>query len=525
MMWRLANESAPSLLFVGEGSNTPRGMTALGAMETDPQEETLRFLSTLDGGAKVVSTHISRVVLGATRAFKLKRAVVFPYLDFSTPQKRLFFCEREAALNARLAPRLYLGARRVTREADGRLTLEGRGELVDAVVEMRRFPDDALLETRARDGRLEEAEIERLARRLARFHDGAEIARGSGGAGAMRRVLSLAAESLRGAPPASGEEIDAHLDRLSALLERHAALLDARDARGATRHGHGDLTLRNICLFEGEPTPFDCIEFSDALAKIDTLYDLAFLLMDLWRLGLERLANVAFNRYLDARDEADGLPLLPFFMAMRATIRAHVAISQQRMDEAREEFALARRLVEDAPPLVVAIGGFSGSGKSSVAAALAPLVGAPPGARTLNSDRLRKALFGAEPTARLPPPAYDSAVSVRVYAQMMGESERVAASPWPVVVDAVFDKEEARHDVEAAAKRAGARFFGFWLDAPLEARLRRVDARKGDPSDATRDVLLRQMQGETGAIGWRRLDAARGAEEVAAEIAAAVQVS
>ena len=341
----------------------------------------------------------------------------------------------------------------------------------------------------------------------------------------MRQVLSLAAESLRRAPPASGEAIDAHLDRLSALLDRHAARLDARDARGSTRHGHGDLTLRNICLFEGEPTPFDCIEFSDALARIDTLYDLAFLLMDLWRLGLKKLANVALNRYLDARDEADGLPLLPFFMALRATIRAHVAVSQEKMDEAREDFALAQELAREAPPLAVAVGGFSGSGKSSVAAALAPLVGAPPGARTLNSDRLRKAFFGAEPTARLPPQAYDSAVSVKVYAQMIGEAQRVAASPWPVVVDAVFDKQEARQEIEAAAKSAGAPFFGFWLDAPLEARLQRVDARKGDPSDATRDVLLRQMQGETGAIHWLRLDAARPAAEIAEEIAAAVKAS
>ncbi len=494
-------------------------------MDIDPQEETLRFLSELEGGAKVVSTHISRVVLGATRAYKLKRAIVFPYLDFSTPQKRLAFCEREAALNARLAPRLYLGARRVMRAADGRLALDGAGPLVDAVVEMRRFPDDALLETRAREGLLEEAEIERLARRLAQFHDGAEIARGSGGARAMRQVLSLAAESLRRAPPASGEAIDAHLDRLSALLDRHAARLDARDARGSTRHGHGDLTLRNICLFEGEPTPFDCIEFSDALARIDTLYDLAFLLMDLWRLGFKKLANVALNRYLDARDEADGLPLLPFFMALRATIRAHVAVSQEKMDEAREDFALAQELAREAPPLAVAVGGFSGSGKSSVAAALAPLVGAPPGARTLNSDRLRKAFFGAEPTARLPPQAYDSAVSVKVYAQMIGEAHRVAASPWPVVVDAVFDKEEARGEIEAAAKSAGAPFFGFWLDAPLEARLQRVDARKGDPSDATRDVLLRQMHGETGALLWRRLDAARSAAQIAEEIAAGVRGS
>ena len=492
-------------------------------METDPQDETLRFLSTLDGAEQVISTHISRVVLGATRVFKLKRAIVFPYLDFSTPEKRLAFCEREAALNARLAPRLYLGARRVTREANGRLALDGAGALVDAVVEMRRFPDDALLETRAREGLLSAAEIERLAFSLARFHDGAEIARAKGGAKAMRAVLALCAESLRGAPPAAIADIDAHIDRLSALIERDAALLDARDARGCTRHGHGDLILRNICLFEGEPTPFDCIEFSDALAQIDTLYDLAFLLMDLWRLGLKHLANVALNRYLDARDEADGLPLLPLFMALRATIRAHVAVSQQRVEEAREDFALAQDLAHEAPPLVVAIGGFSGSGKSSVAAALAPLIGAPPGARTLNSDRLRKALFGAEPTARLPAQAYDSAVSVNVYAQMIAEARRVAASPWPVVVDAVFDKEEARRDIEAAAKTAGAPFLGFWLDAPIEERLQRVDARKHDPSDATREVLLRQMRGETGVIAWRRLDAARPAAESAEEIAAAVE--
>ncbi len=341
----------------------------------------------------------------------------------------------------------------------------------------------------------------------------------------MRRVISLAAESLRRAPPAPAEEVDAHLDRLSTLLERHAAL--ARRARRPrrTRHGHGDLTLRNICLFEGEPTPFDCIEFSDALAQIDTLYDLAFLLMDLCRLGLAPLANVALNRYLDARDEADGLPLLPLFMALRATIRAHVAVSQERMEEAREDFALARELAQEPAPLLVAIGGLSGSGKSSVAAALAPLLGAAPGARTLNSDRLRKALFGAEPTARLPPQAYESAVSVKVYAQMIAEAQRVAASPWPVVVDAVFDKEALRRDIEAAAKAAGAPFFGFWLDAPLEARLARVDARKDDASDATRHVLLRQAQSETGPIQWRRLDAARPAAETAKAIAAAAKAS
>ena len=122
-------------------------------MDADAQEETLRFLASLDGGGEIVSTHISRVVLGRTRAFKLKRAVAFPYLDFSTPRKRLAMCEREVALNRRTAPTLYIAARRVTREADGALALDGAGELVDAVVEMRRFDDGALLESSPRGAR------------------------------------------------------------------------------------------------------------------------------------------------------------------------------------------------------------------------------------------------------------------------------------------------------------------------------------------------------------------------------------
>ena len=160
-------------------------------MTADAQEETLRFLASLDGGGEIVSTHISRVVLGQTRAFKLKRAVAFPYLDFSTPGKRLAMCEREVALNRRTAPTLYLGARRVTREADGALALDGAGELVDAVVEMRRFDDGALLESFAARGALSTQIIERLARKIAAFHDEAEVIREGGGSDAMRRVAEF----------------------------------------------------------------------------------------------------------------------------------------------------------------------------------------------------------------------------------------------------------------------------------------------------------------------------------------------
>ncbi len=488
-------------------------------MTDDGQEETLRFLASLCGEAKIVSTHISRVVLGPTRAFKLKRAVFFPYLDFSTPQRRLAMCAREVELNRRTAPLLYLGVRRVTREADGALALCGEGELVDGVVEMRRFEDGALLDQMAAEGRLEPHIIEALARRVAGFHEAAAPVFSCGGLASMRRVLALNEVSLRASPPASPRDIAAHCATLTALLEKHGALLDARHARGKTRQCHGDLTLRNVCMLDGEPTPFDCIEFSDELALIDVLYDLAFLLMDLCRAKRRDLANLALNRYLDQRDETFGLPLLPLFMSLRATIRAHVAAAKGDAAEAAEDFDLARILAHERGPCLIAIGGFSGAGKSSVAAALAPLIGAAPGARTLGSDRLRKQLCGAEPLQRLPPSAYEPAVSARVYAQLGGLAERTCAAPWPVVVDAVFDRAESRVDIESVARGAGVPFFGIWLDADLNARLSRVEARKGDPSDATRDVLLRQMQHDSGEISWRRFDAGQGLDKIVAKIA------
>ena len=302
----------------------------------------------------------------------MKRAVAFPYLDFSTPPKRLAMCEREVALNRRTAPTLYLGARRVTREADGALALDGAGELVDAVVEMRRFDDGALLESFAARGALSTQIIEQLARNIAAFHDEAKVIREAAGA---TRCAASCCSTRRACATFHRRRAGIwrpHDARLRALLQKHGPLLDARHARGKTRRCHGDLTLRNICVVDGAPTPFDCIEFSDELAAIDVLYDLAFLLMDLHRVGESGLANFALNRYLDWRDECDGLGLLPFFMSLRATIRAHIGAAQNKPDEARRYFDLARELARDGAPCLIAIGGYSGSGKSSVAAALAP---------------------------------------------------------------------------------------------------------------------------------------------------------
>jgi predicted kinase len=301
------------------------------------------------------------------------------------------------------------------------------------------------------------------------------------------------------------------------------------------RRCHGDLILRNICLLDGVPTLFDCLEFDEGLATIDVLYDLAFLLMDLWHLDQRELANFLCNRYLDECDETDGLPLVPFFMAIRAAVRAHVtaaqadealsAIKESLRSEAMAYFDLAVDLLKDADPIVVAVGGLSGSGKSTVASIVAPWLGPPPGARTLNTDRIRKRMYGVAAEVRLPEAAYRPEVSEVVYAMLRQETNRVLATGGAVVLDAVFDRRDERRSIEAVAEAAKVPFRGFWLEAPTATLVALVAARQNDPSDATADVLAAQMARDCGEVGWRRIDASTDPTQIRAAILSELQLT
>jgi len=300
-------------------------------------------------------------------------------------------------------------------------------------------------------------------------------------------------------------------------------LLDRRRANGKVRRCHGDLHLRNICLFDDKPTLFDCLEFSDALASIDVLYDLAFLLMDLEHRGLAEFANVVLNRYLDLTGEDDGLAAMPLFLSLRAAIRAHVTATamdqaaaaerkQEPAAEARSYLSLAARLLRPRPRRLVAIGGLSGSGKSTLATALAPAIGA----RVLRSDVIRKRLFGVAPETRLPAHAYAAEISRLVYETLRQRATAALASGYSVIIDAVSLKPEERQSFVAAANAAAVPFSGLWLGAPgsvMEARLR---ARRHDASDASPEVLTQQLRQDAGAIDWTVLDAGSGSEACAA---------
>jgi hypothetical protein len=496
-----------------------------------------------------IDTHGAIVFLAGDRALKLKRAVRFSFLDYSTAERRRIACAAELAINRRTAPDLYLGVRPVLAVSDGRLALGALGEgaaeegAVDWVLEMRRFDDDALLDQRAREGRLDEPTVLALADAIAGFHHAAARRPEHGGHAAMTRivqgVLAGLAEDGAALDPLKLSELG---DAMQARLARDRALLDARRDQGYVRHGHGDLHLGNVCLWRGRPTLFDAIEFDDAIACGDLLYDLAFLLMDLGHRRLDRLANAAFNRYM-ARALAEdgtaclaGLGLLPLFLACRAAIRCRVGLAAARAQpdealaaakraEAATYLALARDSLDPPPPRLVAIGGLSGTGKSTLAHALAPEIGARPGAVVLRSDVLRKALSGCDLFQRLPQSAYAPDFTERVFAAVARGAAVALAAGHAVIADAVYLAPLQRRAIEAAARLAGVPFAGLWLEAPAALLEQRVTERRNDVSDADVAIVRAQAGIDPGPLDWTRLDAGRPPAQIAAEARAALSQS
>jgi hypothetical protein len=392
---------------------------------------------------------------------------------------------------------------------------------------MRRFDQNTLFECLADRMQLSSRLMVDLAEQIAQFHAAADIDYESGGSSGVAATTASDARNLRAAAPATLEAgaVEALIAATTAELARMAPLLEARRCTGKVRHCHGDLHLRNICLVAGRPTLFDCVEFNRLISNIDVLYDLAFLLMDLHARKLDAFGNAVFNRYLDLRDESDGLAAIPLFLAVRAGVRAHVdaaaAIRQAQpealartQDEARRYLAQSVDLLKPRPPRLLAIGGLSGSGKSTVAYGLAPDIGSVPGARVLRSDVIRKRMFGAALTDRLPSSAYAGAVGERVFERMRENAAAALAAGRSVIADAVYARAAERDAIATVAHEAGVPFVGLWLEAPAETLASRIDARRGDASDATAAVLRRQVAYDLGRIEWHRIDAGRPAATV-----------
>ncbi|WP_091741982.1 AAA family ATPase [Phenylobacterium immobile] len=458
---------------------------------------------------RAIETAIARVFLEGDTAWKTKRRLALSYVDFSTPLKRLTALERELEFNSAVAPGLYRAVHAVTRAADGGLELDGSGAVVDHVLEMRRFADDDVLA--ADPERIDGVLADRLGRMVARAHAEAPL-RAQGGAASLKFTIGSNAQLIGEGAARIGHDLAASLIALTdAEYARQAALLERRTVEGFSRRCHGDLHLGNILAQNGEPTPFDCIEFNDLLSDIDVQYDLAFLLMDLAFRGRADAAVRALSAYLDEAARTvpqglcEGLAALPLMLSVRAAVRAHVALHADDDDLARAYAQAAVDLLKPAPARLVAVGGLSGSGKSTIARLIAPSLGPAPGAVVLRTDEIRKRLWGAVADTPLPGEAYAPAMDDTVHAVLAEEALKLLRAGRAVALDATFRDPARRRMAESLAAQAGVAFDGVWLQAPAEVLLARAAARVGDASDADIAVVRAQIQA-AGEPDWPSLD-------------------
>jgi aminoglycoside phosphotransferase family enzyme/predicted kinase len=470
------------------------------------QAEAVAFLTRL-AGSPPVETHISYVFLGQDTVWKLKKSVRMPFLDFTRVQDRRHFCERELELNAPAARGLYRDVAPIARRRDGSLSIGGDGEILDWVVRMARVPAGDFLDVLAASGGLATALLDQIADVVAIQH--LALPPVTGVRPDMEAItLGIVQSSVAAGLPRP--DVIVWREATLAGLQSLAGWRDNRMDSGFVRRCHGDLHLGNLCLWQGRPVPFDALEFDEALGNIDVGYDLAFLLMDVEHRLNREAANRVLNRYVARTGDADLLRALPVFLSIRAMVRAQVEARSNHPGLVDGYMTAAARYLKPPAPVVIAIGGLPGTGKSTLARAIAPSLGAAPGGLVLRSDEIRKRQHGVEPERVLPKAAYTETKSMAVFAELANLAEVAARDGHAVIADATFLDLEQRAMIEAAAVKAGVPFFGIWLSAPHAVLEQRVSTRTNDASDATVAVLRAAIPNDPGPARWREIDASDG---------------
>jgi hypothetical protein len=445
-------------------------------------------------GVERIETALSWVLVTPTEAFKIKKAVDLGFVDQRRREARRQACETEVRLNRRTAPSLYLGVRGL--DADAQWVLPDDRQAVDHAVHMRRFDPAATLDRlldveHGLPSQRTEAWIDQLVDQVVAMHAQARHAIHGGLIDDLRRATHETPASWR--VVCSGPEQWDRVDSiLHAIGERELALdslCRQRRSDGFVRECHGDLHLGNACVFDGQVTVFDAIDFCEPLRTLDVMHDLAFLLMDLHVRGQPQLAWRALSRYLDATGDHAGVPVLKSAMAWRALIRFKVAKLSGRPDsEALAERYLdgAFRLLAPRSPVLVAMQGVSGSGKSAVSQRLLGWLGAV----RLRSDVERHRMAAAGEPADYSPESRDA-----VYDALFDRAEGLLRAGHRVVLDATFLRRDQRERVRELAERLQLPWAWVQCEAPVEVMLARLAARQGDASEADARVLMQQLSG------------------------------
>jgi aminoglycoside phosphotransferase family enzyme/predicted kinase len=445
-------------------------------------------------------------------AYKIKKPVAFDFLDFSTLDKRRFYCQEELRLNARLAPELYLAVVPVT-GTDTAPRIGGSGTAIEYAVKMREFPQQALLSHLAEQGGLCASHVDQIVQTVAEFHQGlAPVAsdRRFGSPQQVERWVALNVDHLRPLSPGSAEE--RQLKSLRAwtgeAYQSAYRALQMRKADGFIRECHGDLHLGNMVLLNGHVTPFDGIEFNDDLRWIDVISEAAFVVMDLWDRGYPQLASRFLNRYLQTTGDYGGVRVLRYYLVYRALVRAKVAtlrLGQKHLDPREraeteqsygEYLGLGQQFSQKPRPALMITHGLSGAGKSTLSAGLAEILGA----IQIRSDVERKRLYGYGPQGSTGSPVrggvYTDDANRQTYQRLAQVVECVLEGGFPAIVDATFLRFAERSRFRRLAEQWRVPYLILNVVAPEQILRRRIEARERagkDVSEADLAVFATQL--------------------------------
>ena len=442
----------------------------------------------------LIETHISWVLLAGDRVYKVKKPVDLGFLDFTTLTRRRRFCREEVRLNRRLTHDVYLGVVAITGRPP-RVRVGGRGRAIDVAVAMRRLPADRMLDQLVRSGAAAPALLEAIGHVVARFHAGAATGGEIDALAGLPTIRRNWTENFQQTadfgeaifPAAWRERLRTYVDT---FLAAGGARFAARVSRGRARDCHGDLQAAHVCCVEPLQI-FDCIEFNHRFRYADTASEIAFLAMDVERLGRPDLAMCFLNAYLEESHDYDAVPLLDFYRAYRAFVRGKVlgfqaAARAEAAREARDDFALAVRYTEPrAGPRLLVTSGVVGSGKSTVARALAARIGG----IVVRTDAVRKHVAGVPLTARsasgLDAGIYTPEMGERTYAEAFRIAGELLAAGWSVVIDGAFSTAAKRGRARRLARQARAPFTVLWCDAPDAVLVERLRRRERDPAEVS----------------------------------------